>query len=329
MGGLGIFNPCAIATETYQFSGHVADPIVECILNWHSALPFHILNEQHSIFRDLTRAKLHTLTDTVKSDTVKSIYDQCPPDLQYIIDCLQERGSSSWLTSLPIKQYGFVLHKGDFIDALGLRYGWMPPRLPSHCVCSTDFSISHAFSCPHSAFPAIRHNNVRLHLRLRVVMMLRLNLFFNHLRVKLLDKKTADDACVDICAAGFWGTRHQHAFFDIRVFNSLAPSNRSSTLGSTYRKHEQEKRRTYEERICEVEHGYFTPSGFFYFWRYGQGCYCCLQTFGQPVVHKAKHPLPHSHGLAMMCFPCSGHLLCVFVALDRAPDTLDLLPPLT
>jgi len=114
------------------------------------------MNEQHSIFRDLTRAKRHALTDTVKS-----IYDQCPPDLQYIIYCLQERGSSSWLTSFPIEQHGFVLHKGNFIDALCLRYGWMPPRLPSHCVCGTDFSISHAFSCPHGAFPAIQHNNIR------------------------------------------------------------------------------------------------------------------------------------------------------------------------
>jgi len=142
VGGLGIFNPCAIAAETYQFCRHVADPIVECILNRHSALSPHILNEQHSIFQDLTRSKHYALTDTIKS-----IYDQCSPDLQYIIDCLQERGSSSWLTSLPIEQHRFVLHKGDFIDTLCLRYGWMPPRLPSHCVCGTDFSISHAFSC--------------------------------------------------------------------------------------------------------------------------------------------------------------------------------------
>ena len=37
--------------------------------------------------------------------------------------------SSSWLTYLPIEQHGFVLHKGAFIDALYLIYGWTPPRL--------------------------------------------------------------------------------------------------------------------------------------------------------------------------------------------------------
>jgi len=39
-----------------------------------------------------------------------------------------------------------------------------------------------------------------------------------------------DDVRLDIRAAGFWGTHQQNAFFDIRVFNSLAPSNRSTCL---------------------------------------------------------------------------------------------------
>jgi len=32
-----------------------------------------------------------------------------------------------------------------------------------------------------------------------------------------------DDTCLDIRAAGFWVTHQQNAFFDVRVFNSLAP----------------------------------------------------------------------------------------------------------
>ena len=75
LGGLGILNPCVIAAETYQFSRWVAGPIVERILSQYSSLPHHNLNDQHTIFRDLSRAKRHTLTDTAKS-----IYDQCPPD---------------------------------------------------------------------------------------------------------------------------------------------------------------------------------------------------------------------------------------------------------
>jgi len=32
-----------------------------------------------------------------------------------------------------------------------------------------------------------------------------------------------DDVCLDIRAAGFWGTRQQNAFFDVHVFNPLDP----------------------------------------------------------------------------------------------------------
>ena len=60
-------------------------------------------------------------------------------------------------------------------------------------------------------------------------------------------------------AQGFWGDKHQGAFFDIRVFNPYAPTNCKSTTESAYRRHEREKRRCYERRILEVEHGAFTP----------------------------------------------------------------------
>ena len=129
-------------------------------------------------FRDLSIAKRHTLTD--------SIYNQCPLNLQYIIDCLQERGSLSWLTSLPIEQHRFVLHKGDFIDGFCLQYGWTPPRLPSHCVCGSNFSLFHihlaALTVPFPPSDIITSVILLLHLCLRfAIMMLRLNLFSNQL----------------------------------------------------------------------------------------------------------------------------------------------------
>ena len=42
------------------------------------------------------------------------------------------------------------------------------------------------------------------------------------------------------------------------MFNPHAPSNRQS-LNACYRKHENIKKRAYEQRIREVEHGTFTP----------------------------------------------------------------------
>ena len=62
-----------------------------------------------------------------------------------------------------------------------------------------------------------------------------------------------------MCAHGFWEDRHQCAFFDVRVFNPLTPSNCRSSLAAIYRQHESAKRRNYKQRVREVEHGSFTP----------------------------------------------------------------------
>ena len=37
-----------------------------------------------------------------------------------------------------------------FTSCICLSYGWSLSHLPSHCVCSKTFSISHALSCPHA-----------------------------------------------------------------------------------------------------------------------------------------------------------------------------------
>ena len=47
-------------------------------------------------------------------------------------------------------------------------------------------------------------------------------------------------------------------FFEIRVFNPLAQSN-SHSVASCYRKHENMKKRAYDQRVSEIEHGTFTP----------------------------------------------------------------------
>ena len=58
---------------------------------------------------------------------------------------------------------------------------------------------------------------------------------------------------------GFGGGRFERAFFDVRVFNPHAPTNRQPQLSSCYRRHENAKKRVYDQRIREVEHNSFVP----------------------------------------------------------------------
>ena len=75
----------------------------------------------------------------------------------------------------------------------------------------------------------------------------------------LATSNTQEGARLDIAANGFWGGRSERCFMDVRVFNPLAPSNSSSSLSSTFKKHENIKRRAYGQRIREVERASFTP----------------------------------------------------------------------
>ena len=48
-------------------------------------------------------------------------------------------------------------------------------------------------------------------------------------------------------------------FLDVRIMHPNAPSYREKDIQQVYRQHEQEKKRTYNERIIQVEKGSFTP----------------------------------------------------------------------
>ena len=84
-----------------------------------------------------------------------------PVSLRRAADLATEKGSSTWLTALPLAEHGFALHKGAFHDALALRYGWAPSEMPSKCACGNNLSVEHALSCAKGGFPSIRHNEIR------------------------------------------------------------------------------------------------------------------------------------------------------------------------
>ena len=159
----------------------------------------------------------------------------------------QEKGASSWLSALPIEEFGFALHKGAFRDALALRYGWTPCLVPSHCACGQPFSVSHALSCSMGGYPSIRHNEIRdltAELLSEVCHSVSIEPHLQPLGGETLRGASAniqDGARLDIAANGFWGGRFERAFFDVRVFNPHAPTNRQPQLSSCYRRHENAK----------------------------------------------------------------------------------------
>ena len=68
----------------------------------------------------------------------------------------------------------------------------------------------------------------------------------------------SNEARSDISACGFW-SNGQVVFFDIRVFNPNAARYQNQSVPRTYKANEREKKKTYNKRILEIEHGIFTP----------------------------------------------------------------------
>ena len=69
---------------------------------------------------------------------------------------------------------------------------------------------------------------------------------------------SSDEARLDVSARGFW-QRGQRAFFYVKVFNPFAKSHLNQRLETAFTSIDNEKKRHYNQRIIEVEHGSFNP----------------------------------------------------------------------
>ena len=176
----------------------------------------------------------------------------------------RDKGASSWLNALPIKSQGFHLNKGEFRDALNIRYCRPIRGLPSTCPCGEAFNVRHAMDCKRGGFISTRHNEIR---DLEAAMLSEVckdvsveptlqpftGEYYQHRTAN-----TDDNARLDIKARGFW-RRGQTSFFDVRITHINANSNRNSTTDQVLHRSAQEKKRAYNERVMDVENGTFTP----------------------------------------------------------------------
>ena len=208
------------------------------------------------------KAEIQSLRRQQATHALENLKSNLP---EVSVELASERGASSWLSALLISDFGFKLHKGAFCDALALRYGWALSRTPSNCECGAKFTVDHAFTCSRGGFPILRHNEIRdltANLLTEVYHEVITEQDLQPLSTEtfsLSSTNTQDGARLDTAVNGFWGGRYERTFCDVRVFNPHAPSNSNCPLPNTYRKHEREKKNTYERRILEVEHASFTP----------------------------------------------------------------------
>ena len=176
----------------------------------------------------------------------------------------EEKGVSSWISTLPLASEGYIMNKQLFWDLIRIRYGWELKRLPEKCACGSNFNLQHALSCKKGGFISIRHNQIRnitASLLKETSKDVRVEPILQQLTGENFNSRSAiitEEARLDISACGFWNAG-QTAFFDIRVFNPNASRYGKTEISKCYEMNEKEKKKNYNERILQVEHGSFTP----------------------------------------------------------------------
>ena len=225
LGGLGIIDPSKSASTNFSISEQVTAPLVSLITEQELCYSVNHLK--------LKEIKAEARSDKIQKQTSRltNLKKSLSPSLQRALDLANEKGASTWLTVLPIDEYGFALHKGAFRDALSLRYSWHIPHQPESCACGKAFDVNHAMICPKGGFPILRHNEVRditEDLLSEICHDVEVEPKLQPLTGERLSHRTAnveEKARLDVKARGFWD-RMQCAFFDIRVFT---PTHRATT----------------------------------------------------------------------------------------------------
>ncbi len=179
--------------------------------------------------------------------------------------------------------------------------------------------LEHALSCPKGGFPSLRHNEIR-----DITTNLLTEVFNSvciepHLQpaagehLNGASSNIQDGARLDIAANGLWGSRSEGIYFH-------APSNRQSNASASYKKHEKEKKRAYEQRIREIEHSFFYPPCHGFHWWPQTSRLIDLQMSGNPLGSQVEPNIQHNPELAKMppvflppVFLHPGHTWCSLI----------------
>ena len=117
LGGIALDNPTSRADLEFSASIKVTNPLKKAILQQNVEYSGDVVDEQVKAIADICKQK-----SDLRKQAANYLKQSLPAPLKRSMDLAQEKGASTWLTSLPIEEFEFALHKNAFQDALALRY---------------------------------------------------------------------------------------------------------------------------------------------------------------------------------------------------------------
>ena len=257
LGGMGLTDPSEEAEFELENSQLITAQLTEAIFNQEQS--FEINDEvQKEAMKTVRKRK-----EVFHKERQQLVLANLGDEMKRLVLLSSEKGSSAWLTSIPLKSHAFRLNKQEFFDAIAMRYNLALKDVPQFCSCGESYSINHCLTCKLGGYIHIRHNTVRDtfgDLLKEICKDVKLEPQLLPITGEILPAGTnvADNARADVSAVGLWQPLSR-AFLDIRIFNPFAPTNAAKDIAQMYSHHEKSKKREYSARILEVEKGTFSP----------------------------------------------------------------------
>ena len=213
---MGLVNPVTLPRMQHRMSLAITKPLVSSIDCQAFRADMAAIKNEQAHCKRVVRKEGQSEGKLEAEKVIKSV----SPKQQRCARAAKEKGTSSWLSVVPIKELGFALHKRAFRDAIALRYGWLLHLVPSLCRCGEPFEVDHVLSCRHGGFHTLRHKEIRdllAGLFREVCHDVSVDPCLQPLTGEQFPASTnkSDEARLDIRARGFWGTDRgqQDAFF--------------------------------------------------------------------------------------------------------------------
>ena len=259
-GGLGIQNPTKTSDREYEASKKITKQLTELILNQDQDLSKVDKSQINKTKADLKLEK--EIAYTAEKKRIENLITSEPKKRAFLM--AGEKGSSSWLSALPLRSLGYCLSKKDFRDSLLLRYNWPIPDVCKHCACGMSNSVNHALTCKKGGYVTFRHDIlVETEAELLREAKCR-NVYTEPSLLPTCEQMhpkgtiTADGARLDIVATGLYG-KNEKTFMDVRITHANAPSNLSIPVDKLLLKNEAEKKTKYASRVINTERATFIP----------------------------------------------------------------------
>ena len=257
-GGLGIADPSSLSDSEYTFSTTINRSLIDAIVE-------NSCDTYNPNTESISKAKQQCKAIKIKNEEQRKfkLLSEGNKELGRQIALLSEKGASSWISTLPLKECGFVLSKQQFQDAIRIRYNIPLDGISQECACGKTNSIDHSLICKLGGYVSLRHNHLRDTLS-HVLGVVCIDVVVEPSLLPISNEELprgttlTADARLDISCRGFFSPLDK-TFIDIRVLHPNSLSNAEKPLKGMYQAHEKEKKTKYLHRVIQVEKSSFTP----------------------------------------------------------------------